>query len=272
MSVDGVHPSPHSSPEPEPGRMQGLLDIARDAAVRDVQALVLSELISFLAREITQPLTAVITNAQACSRLITSRATGPAGLRGHSLEEVKTALGEIARDGTRASDLVKEVRAQLDPQGSDRQSLDMNRAVASVLSVVEPALSRNAIEVENDLGPDLPPVSGPPARIEALLHMLVANAIEAMETAPNPVRRRLVVRSRLDGRGHVCVTVQDNGPGIAFAVADRVFEMFTTTKPGHLGLGLWAARSIVRSYGGALQVGAEQAGTISFHLTLPPCR
>ena len=58
--------------------------------------------------------------------------------------------------------------------------------------------------------------------------------------------------------------VSDNGPGIASAVRDRIFEPFITTKRarGGTGLGLSISRSIIEGYGGTLTVSGDQGGAV----------
>ncbi len=224
----------------------------------------------FIAHEISQPLTAIVANANACSRLLAPLEPGQARITNERLGDVRAALVDIARDGRRASDVVGGMRARLQDGRSERQSVDINRVIEEVLSLAQPDFAWHAVVVSTDLHPDLPPVSGNNVRFQTVVYNLVCNAIEAMETAPDDARR-LTIRSRLDESGRVAVTLEDQGPGIARENLERMFDMFVTTKPGHFGLGLWVSRSILQAYGGNIWASAGSAGASEVGFTLPAC-
>ena len=222
----------------------------------------------FIAREISQPLTAIVANANACSRLLPALRPNRARIAQDRLDEIRAALIDIARDGRRAGDIVGAMQARLQDGSSEPQPFDINRVVEDVLSIAQLDSARHAVVVSTDLHANLPPVFGHDVRLQTVLYNLVCNAIEAMATAPDGARR-LTIRSRLDDSGRVAVTVENQGPRIAVEDLERMFDMFVTTKPGHLGLGLWASRSILEAYGGHIWVSPGSADSTVVGFTLP---
>jgi signal transduction histidine kinase len=117
-----------------------------------------------------------------------------------------------------------------------------------------------------DLDSDLPLLSGDRVQVQQVVLNLALNSIEAMRSLTGQPREILIKSAKhADG---VSVQVQDCGPGINPAQADRIFEPFFTTKPGGIGMGLSISRSIVESHGGRLWAVAGSKGAI-FEFTLP---
>jgi two-component system sensor kinase FixL len=92
------------------------------------------------------------------------------------------------------------------------------------------------------------------------------NAVEAMKESPT---RELKVRTRMSGPGMMTVEVSDSGPGIADDIAANLFQPFTTSKPGGMGIGLSISRHIIRAHGGDLTATRNAAGGATFVFTLP---
>jgi signal transduction histidine kinase len=105
-------------------------------------------------------------------------------------------------------------------------------------------------------------------QMQAVLHNLIGNAVEALAAADER-RRRIRIGARAEPPGRLVVEISDNGPGVSAEVVDRLFEPFTTTKRDGMGLGLAMSRSIVEAHAGrlALRPGAGRGAT--FELTLP---
>ena len=95
---------------------------------------------------------------------------------------------------------------------------------------------------------------------------LVMNACEALAGVAGDRRITIVTASR---GSRVELAVRDNGPGLAEAVAARVFEPFVTTKPGGLGMGLAICRAIAEAHGGHLSAEAVAGGGLQVTLSLP---
>jgi two-component system sensor kinase FixL len=105
-------------------------------------------------------------------------------------------------------------------------------------------------------------------QLQQVILNLMSNGADAMDGVPLDARR-LIVRTSLDGAGHVRVSVSDTGPGIEEENPDRIFEPFFTTKPQGLGVGLPICRTIIEAHGGRLWAEADPEGGAAFTFSLP---
>src|ERR1700730_12275186 len=120
---------------------------ARDALSRATRLTVMGELSASIAHEVNQPLAAIITNAQACERFL--------GFSPPDLDEVKEAVGEIVRDGRRASEVLKRIRAMSKNTAPERGQVDVNHAIVEVLALTRDELQRHRVAVQSDLRSNL---------------------------------------------------------------------------------------------------------------------
>jgi PAS domain S-box-containing protein len=231
---------------------------AQDKLARVSRIQVMAELAAAIGHEINQPLTAIVTNANFCLRQL--KGSTP------SHDELRGAIMEIVDDGTRASSVLSRIRDLLVHRTPGRVPLDINLIIRDVTAIVRNELNRSRISLRTELGPDLPPVPGDPVQLQQVLINLVMNAIEALRTSPQSPRK-LLIRS-VRKTGEVLVQIQDSGPGIKSAEANRIFEPFFTTKPEGTGMGLSICNSIVESHGGRLRTVPNSAGAL-FEFTLP---
>ena len=230
---------------------------AQEDLARVTRAVAMGELVAAIAHEVNQPLTAIVTNGNFCLRELAG------GVR--NLEEVRKAIAEIVNDGTRASTVISRIRTLLVKGAPERADLDINEVIQEVTGLIRSELARNRISLLTDLTADLR-VRGDRVQLQQVLINLIMNAVEAMRTSTRR-RRELLIRSAKSADG-VLVQVQDSGPGMEPAVADRIFEPFFTTKAEGIGMGLSISRSIVESHGGRLRAVAVPNGAL-FEFTLP---
>ncbi len=220
----------------------------------------LGMLAAAIAHEVNQPLAAVVTNADACA--IWLSADSP------NFEEARAAVDSIAREGTRASEVVRRIRALFTNRASETGSVQVNEVVGEVMSLVQSQLSRNSIESHLELVEHLPHVPADRIQVQQVIFNLVLNAIEAMsEVTDRP--RRLTIRSAAQATGEVLVAVRDSGPGIDPKDEKKIFNAFFTTKAQGMGMGLSISRSIIESQGGRLWASANPDGGATFQFTLP---
>jgi signal transduction histidine kinase len=223
----------------------------------------LGEMAAGLAHELAQPLTAVLASTQAARRWLDDDPP-PQG-------QIAEALSHAAAQARRASDVVGRLRRRLEQPGApaERVPVSLGEAAVRVCTLLQPEFTARqaAWQREGDAGR----VLADPVALEQILHNLVMNALQAMEAVP-PERRRLRLCLRLDlphdrggvasaepaGEGHVpppawgVLDLQDSGPGLAPEVLDRLFQPFTSTRSGGLGLGLSLSESLAVMQGGRL--------------------
>jgi two-component system sensor kinase FixL len=219
----------------------------------------IGELTASLAHELNQPLTAILSNAQAAQRLLESSAV--------NVEEVREILADIVEDDKRASAVIHRLHGLLKKGSFEFTELDLNELVTEMARLVSSDADLRNVSLRLELAPRLPRVRGDRVQLQQVVLNLVLNGLEAMrETATG--NRTLVLLTAKESSA-VRVAVRDSGAGIDEADLDRIFQAFYTTKSTGLGMGLAIARSIVEAHGGRLGIenNAEGGATCSF--TLP---
>jgi C4-dicarboxylate-specific signal transduction histidine kinase len=219
----------------------------------------LGELVGSLAHEINSPLGAVLNNAEAAQRFIAD---------GHGVEaEVRSCLEDIAKDATRAGEVIRRIRSVMRREAWHPVALDVGAVVRDALHLVMADARDRGATVEVSLPPALPTVSGDEVQLVQVILNLVLNALDAVSGQPD-ARRSVRIAAEPVEHG-VAIRVADSGPGVPPAVAARVFEPFYTTKPAGLGMGLAITRSIVEAHGGAIGVARGPEGGAEFTVVLP---
>ena len=225
--------------------------------------MTLGELSASIAHEVTQPLAAIVTNGDACVRLLAGDQP--------NLGETRKAVASIIRDARRAAEVVARVRALVKKSDVVRTPLDLGQLIREVLVLVQPGAAAHRIVLLTSLADELPPVLGDRIQLQQVLLNLLTNAIEAMREVVDR-RRKLVISARRHDAGPdagVLVAVEDAGVGFEQASVDRLFEALYTTKPEGLGMGLSISRSIIQSHGGRLWATPNMGYGATFQFVLP---
>jgi PAS domain S-box-containing protein len=218
----------------------------------------LSEVGAALAHEINQPLTAIVTNATACIRML-ARPTP-------DVVEVREALRDVIQDGKRAGDIVLQTRQVFARHEGENMPVDVNALILDSCTLAHDRLHSAHILLRIHLTEDLPFVRGDRVGLQQVLWNLITNAIDSMRDSPQ-TSRALVLTSSVQA-GTVRVAIHDTGPGVSDADVQRVFEPFYTTKPDGMGMGLSISRTIVEAHGGRLWVQNGSPGAV-FCFSLP---
>lgn len=219
----------------------------------------LGELSGSLAHELNQPLTAILSNAQAAQRFLKS--ANP------DLEELAEILDDIVKDDKRAGEVIRRMRLLLRKGEVQRQPLCLNELVLEVLKLMKNDLIIQGINVQTDLTSNLPIVQADGVELQQVLINLIMNACDAT-TVRAKNERSLEIRTRPVGGEKLQIEVADNGSGIAEDSLKAIFEPFCTTKAHGLGLGLSVCQTIVRAHGGELWASNNAGDGATFHITL----
>ena len=218
-----------------------------------------AELSSSLAHELNQPLTAVLSNAQASQRFLNAPVP--------DLDLVRQIVGDIADDTRRAGAVIGRLRTLLKKTEPHFTPLECTRIIADALKVTHADMMARDVLVVVDVPNGLPAITGDGVQLQQVLINLLINAADAMRGAPAH-DRRIMVRAETQ-KGGVVLTVADNGTGIPGDRAARLFEPFFTTKADGLGMGLSISRAIVETHGGRLWAANNPVRGATFFLLLP---
>jgi PAS domain S-box-containing protein len=222
------------------------------------QVATVGELSASIAHEVNQPLTAVVSNGNACLRWLSAQPP--------NLAKAVEAAERIVRDGKDAGEVVRRIRALFKRAAHEEASLDLNDVIAEVLSLLRSETAKRRVIVETDLGPDLAPVTGDRVQLQQLILNLLLNGIEAMDPLIDQPKR-LFIRSKRESDDTVLVEIQDSGVGLKDP--DTVFDAFFTTKENGMGMGLAICRSIVQAHNGRLWAASGEGPGATFCFTLP---
>lgn len=195
-----------------------------------------------IAHEIRQPLTAMVTTADAGLRFL-DRPTP-------NLGRAKEALKRISEDGHRAGALIGSIRASFKSEVIDRTSFDLNELILETLDLVANELQRGRVLVQTEPNPKLPAVTGNRVQLQHVLINLFMNAVDAMSEKDVP--RILSVKTEYVEGDRVTASVADTGTGITSLDAEQIFNPLFTTKSDGMGMGLAICRAIIEAHHGQL--------------------
>jgi PAS domain S-box-containing protein len=219
----------------------------------------MGELAAALAHEIKQPIAAAITSASACLRWL-----------GHVPPDVERACAAAARieqEGNRAADIINSLRSFYKTgTPAERQWVDVKGTVREMSALLRTEAARYSVTIRTEFEVDPPHILVDRVQLQQVLMNLMLNAIEAMKDTGGG---NVTIRSGVNPKGHLTVSINDTGVGLPAEGADLIFDPFHTTKPQGTGMGLTITRSIVESYGGRVWATANQGAGATFHFTLP---
>jgi two-component system, LuxR family, sensor kinase FixL len=223
------------------------------------RVMAMGEMVSTITHEVNQPLCAIVTNSNACSRWL--RAVPP------DLDRAQDALQRITRDGNRASEVIARIRGLVKKTDGEIEAVQITDIIEDVLVVTAYDAQRNGVRIEKVFSPSVPRVQGDRVQLQQVVLNLVMNAVDAMR-ATKAKPRCLTIRVEPHDDG-VLVVVQDSGPGITSDNLTRIFDPFFTTKTTGMGMGLSICQSIIRNHSGQIWVTSDDGTGAAFYFTLP---
>jgi PAS domain S-box-containing protein len=264
---------PHERSEGEPVTVSGLIANVTERREAEAEAArqrqeiahlmrvsMLGELSGGLAHELTQPLTAILSNAQAARAMVAADAP--------NFADIAEVLDDIIAEDNRAGEIIHRLRNLLRKGESKFESIDLRELVLSTLRLLNSELIGRRVFADVDLPHDMASVSGDPVQLQQVLLNLILNAAEAMHDIP-PARRKIFVRATTFDDDNVEVAVSDQGPGMPPSQIGQAFQPFFTTKKHGLGLGLAICSTIAKLHGGSIELANKTKGGLTVRLVLP---
>jgi C4-dicarboxylate-specific signal transduction histidine kinase len=220
----------------------------------------LGQLASALAHELSQPLGAILRNAEAAEIML--QQSSP------DLEELRAIVTDILRDDQRAGQVIDRLRSLLKRRSLVTQPLELPDVIAEVFSLVRADAAARQVKLDYLAAPNLPLISGDRIHLQQVLLNLLVNAMDAVDGCPSE-RRSIQVSVRQTDSTTVEVRVADNGPGIPDDALPRLFEPFFTTKAKGMGMGLPVSKTIIKAHKGNLWAENGPEGGACFCFTVP---
>ncbi|HEY4802701.1 MAG TPA: ATP-binding protein [Paraburkholderia sp.] len=238
---------------PAPGDLQGI--------PHRTSASELGEMAAALGHEVDQPLTAILSNAQAAQRFLAQ--TPPA------IGDLSELLAEVIADSARAHAIIRRMRQAARGETTGTTPIAVGSLVHDVIRLLRRETQACGATVCARIEDGLPQLRGDVVQLQQVLVNLLLNALDAVHDCRAEHRRiRVAVRATED-RSKVCLAVSDQGPGVEGDRLAALFTPFVTSKPQGLGLGLTISRTIVMAHGGQLWAEHNADRGLTFHIELP---
>ena len=168
----------------------------------------------------------------------------------------------------RAGRIIARIRSFIRSRRPEPSRFDINELLLESIELLEVARDEHAIRTELRLTPDPLIAHADRTLMAQVIHNLLQNAIDAMQTIPDDQRRLTITTDRAPD-GAIVLTFADNGPGIPDYLAESAYTALFSTKEKGLGLGLSICRSVIEAHGGRIWHETAPTGGCVFHITLP---
>ena len=220
----------------------------------------MGEMASNIAHEVNQPLTAIATYTQACTRMLNAGTTNTGELLG--------ILKRVTDEALRAGGIIHHLQDLARRRGSTRTVCDVNELVRDLEHLAAVDTRLHNVRLELQLSDSLPMVLADRIQIQQVVLNLIRNGIDAM-TDCDPENRDLVVRTAMLDEDMVEISVADTGCGLPENCEEELFQPFFTTKNDGMGMGLSVSWSIVTSHGGQMWFTRNEDRGATFFLSIP---
>jgi len=232
------------------------IDEQREELLHVTRVGKLAEFVSSLAHEISQPLTAILSYAQAAQRMLAGRDP--------KLREI---LQYIINDDQRAAEVIQRLRTLLKKSAPEMRPLDINALIDETIVIIATDATVRNVVLEIKPENDLPLIRGDRIQLQQVLLNLISNSFDALENSKG--EREILICTSCKDTDTIIVAVKDSGCGIPAYNIPKLFTRFFTSKPDGLGMGLSISRSIIEEHGGRLDVKNNPDRGATFYFTIP---
>lgn len=244
--------------------------IAQQRMTHVARLATMGEMAAGIAHELNQPLSAIANYANAATRILPAAEAIAESLpdQAESVEDVRTALSQIAAQALRAGEVIRRLRSLVQRRDTRREPADINQLVEEVISFSQSDARLHNVRLRAELGTALATLQIDGIQIQQVLLNLIRNSIEALQGQPT-AEREVVVTTSQPSANDLVISVSDNGPGVSADFVSQVFDPFCTTKESGTGLGLAISRSIAEAHRGRLSYEPNAPRGARFSLRLP---
>ncbi|MGA1864243.1 MAG: PAS domain-containing protein [bacterium] len=232
--------------------------LLKNELIHTTRISTVGELTTTIAHELYQPLTAILSNAQAAQRIMARQ--------NPEMSEIIEILSDIIHEDRRARDIIHKCRELLKQSEFNFIYLNINQAIDEIIPLIKSDLLIKDISLKLDLDEHIPPIQGERIQIQQVILNLIANGMDAMNEAKS---KKLTIRTEQTDASSVRISVKDSGTGIAENQTEDLFAPFYTTKKDGMGMGLAISRSIIDAHGGKLWAENNPGQGATFFFTIP---
>ena len=228
------------------------------ALVREDRILRMGQLTASLSHELNQPLTAILSTAQAGLRFIESDKMDPAFM--------KEILENIVEDDKRAAAILSSIRSMLKLEKRDKEKINLNKLIEEIINIYQSEATEKQIKLNVKLADQPVYIQADRIQIQQVLLNFFTNAAQAIEML-NAIDKTIVISETADN-DYVTVSVRDYGKGIEESLKDKIFKPFITSKKEGSGIGLAISRTIIHDHQGKIWVENMPDGGAQFSFSL----
>lgn len=229
--------------------------------VNQDRLLRLSQLTASLSHELNQPMTAILSTAQAGIRFVDSGNLDPALM--------KELFGNIVEDDKRSASILSSIRGMMKLEIREKERINLNLLIEEILEIYRGEFIRSRINLDKFLAEPSVCIIADGVQIKQVIMNMITNAIQAMDK--NTLEdKQIIVREEV-AEGLVTVSISDTGEGIPDHIIDKVFKPFMTSKKTGTGIGLAISRSIIEDHQGRIWAENNQGRCATFAFSLKTC-
>lgn len=251
------------------GYVSSMVDITRQKQIEDKQRMQeeamlstavlasMGELVFSLTHELGSPFLSISSAIEVAKR----------HLANDDFESLRNSLQQIGQQSQRAREIMQRIRNRVPKHEVGFSPCQVNDVVNNVLSLLKSEFRRQKTKCQGLFMQSCPPVLADHVLLEQVVLNLVMNALQAMNDTPTKDRGVLVETGQQGTE--VFIRISDRGPGISPSVANQIFNLFYTTKPHGLGVGLNFCKTTIESHSGRLEFSNRDNGGTAFTIFLP---
>lgn len=223
------------------------------------RALRLGQIAASLSHELNQPLTAILSTAQAGINFINSNEANN--------ELLKQILQKIVDNDKRTASILHSLRGMLQPQNREKETTNLNECITEIVEIYQSEANIQNLTITLKLTDEPIYIFADKIQIQQVILNLVTNGAQVMKKMKT--EKQMLDITQIIENGNVIISVRDFGEGVAESIIDKIFKPFVTSRVEGSGIGLAICKSIIEDHNGKIWVENLHSAGAKFLFSLP---